>query len=174
MNDKKFLAAIIFFGIIFSFVLNQIFYEPARREILTTQLETRRLREVEREIFELKTRHGNLSALVEQKNSEVDAAKKFFPTTLTQDEFIDELYRAAEFHKAQIISVRAGEINSEEKFQSQVVSVSLEADYVSLLNFLRVILDGERLARLENFSATSADDGVVSCEMSFKIFAAAP
>lgn len=174
MNDKKFLAAIIFFGIILSFALNQFFYEPARREILNTELETRRLREIEREIFELKTRHENLSALVEQKDSEVDAAKKFLPTTLAQDEFIDELYRAAEVYKAQIVSVSSGEIISEEKFQSQVVSVSLEADYVSLLNFLRVILDGERLARLENFSATSAGDGVVSCEMSFKIFAAAP
>ena len=173
MNDKKFLAAIIFFGIIFSFVLNQFVHEPARREILNMELETRRLREVEREILELKERYGNLAALVEQKELELDAIKKFFPPTLMQDEFIDELYRAAESHRAQIISVRAGEIISEEKFQSQIVNVNLEADYVSLLNFTREILDGERLTRLEKFLATSEGDRIISCELSFKIFAAA-
>lgn len=138
------------------------------------ELETRRLRDVEREILQLKARHENLSAFVEQKESELDAMKKFLPPTLMQDKFIDELYRAAEVHKAQIISVRADEIISEEKFQSQTVSVKLETDYASLLNFLREISDGERLTRLENFSATSAGDGIVSCELSFKIFAAAP
>ena len=138
------------------------------------ELETRRLRDVEREILQLKARHENLSAFVEQKESELDAMKKFLPTTLMQDKFIDELYRAADIHKAQIISVRADEIISEEKFQSQTVSVKLETDYVSLLNFLREISDGERLTRLENFSATSEGDGIVSCELSFKIFAAAP
>jgi len=138
------------------------------------ELETRRLRDVEREILQLKARHENLSAFVEQKESELDAMKKFLPTTLMQDKFIDELYRAAEVHKAQIISVRADEIISEEKFQSQTVSVKLETDYASLLNFLREISDGERLTRLENFSATSEGDGIVSCELSFKIFAAAP
>lgn len=138
------------------------------------ELETRRLRDVEREILQLKARHENLSEFVEQKESELDAMKKFLPTTLMQDKFIDELYRAAEVHKAQIISVRADEIISEEKFQSQTVSVKLETDYASLLNFLREISDGERLTRLENFSATSAGDGIISCELSFKIFAAAP
>ena len=138
------------------------------------ELETRRLREVEREILQLKAHHENLSAFIAQKESELDAMKKFLPPTFMQDEFIDELYRAAQLHKAQIISVRADEIISEEKFQSQTVSVKLETDYVSLLNFLREILDGERLTRLENFSATSAGDGIVSCELSFKIFAAAP
>ena len=138
------------------------------------ELETRRLRDVEREILQLKARHENLSAFVEQKESELDAMKKFLPTTLMQDKFIDELYRAAEVHKAQIISVRADEIISEEKFQSQTVSVKLETDYASLLNFLREISDGERLTRLENFSATSEGDGIISCELSFKIFAAAP
>jgi len=138
------------------------------------ELETRRLRDVEREILQLKARHENLSAFVEQKESELDAMKKFLPTTLMQDKFIDELYRAAEVHKAQIISVRADEIISEEKFQSQTVSGKLETDYASLLNFLRAISDGERLTRLENFSATSEGDGIISCELSFKIFAAAP
>ena len=59
MRDKFFLpltltiCAMIFFG------WQQFFYEPMQREILTTELETRRLRELERSIVEFKTRHGN-------------------------------------------------------------------------------------------------------------------
>ena len=162
MNDRKFLPAIIFLSaIIFFFAWQQFFYEPIQREILNTELETRRLREIEREILELKARN-NLAALVEEKESELDAAKNFLPPTLTQDKFIDELYRAA------------GEIISAEKISAQFVSVNAEGNFVSLLNFIREIVDGERLARLENFSVTAEESNVVSAELRFKIFAANP
>ncbi len=63
MLDKKFLSAIIFLlGIILSVGWYQFVYEPARREILNMELETRRLREVEKEISELKARHEDLVA----------------------------------------------------------------------------------------------------------------
>lgn len=172
MNDKRFLPVIILIaGIVLSFLIYQFVHEPARREILNMEMETRRLHELEKEILALQERHENLAAFVEEKRLEVEAAKKFLPSKLMQDEFIDEIYRAAEFQRARIISVRAGEVNSEEKFQSQVVSVKLESRYISLINFTREILDGERLVRLENFSATKAGRGIVSCELSFKIFA---
>lgn len=172
--SEKFFPAIIFLAmIIFSFGWYEFLYEPAQRETLSMELEARRLREVEREILELKARHENLSAFVEARELELDAAKKFLPTTLAQDSFMDEIYRAAEFNRVRISAVKVEDTSAEE-FQSQVVSLNLEASYVPLLNFMREILDGERLTRLENFSATSAGDGVISCELSFKIFAAAP
>ena len=175
MNDRKFLPAIIFFAtIIFFFAWKQFFFEPVQREILNTELETRRLREIEREILELKTRYGNLATLVEEKDFELDAAKNFLPPTLAQDKFIDELYRAAAAQKVRITSVQAGEKISSEKISAQFVSVNLESNYVSLLNFIRKIVDGERLARLENFSITSAENEIVSAELRFKIFAATP
>ena len=59
MDDKKFLPAIIFVMIIFSFGWYKFFYEPAQREILSMELEARRLREVK---------------LV------LDAVRKFLPT----------------------------------------------------------------------------------------------
>ena len=175
MNDRKFLPAIIFFStMIFFFAWHQFFYEPVQREILNTELEARRLREIEREIFELKARHENLAALVEEKYFELDAAKNFLPPTLDQDKFIDELYRAADAQKVQVTAVRAGEIISAEKISAQFVSVKLEGNFVSLLNFIREIVDGERLARLENFSVAAAEINVVSAELRFKIFAATP
>ena len=174
MQEKFFLPTTFFICIIIFIGWHQFFYAPTQREILNIELETRRLREIKREILELKTRHGNLSAFVAAKELELDAARNFLPTTTSQDKFIDELYRAAEACNAQIISVQAGEIISTEEFQSQLVTVNLEADYVSLLNFIRETLDGERLASLENFYAGSSKGKILSCEVTFKIFAAAP
>ncbi|MBD3878099.1 MAG: hypothetical protein SR1Q5_00210 [Quinella sp. 1Q5] len=174
MRDKNFLPLIIFaLIIILPFCWWQFIYKPAQREILAMKLETRRLREVEREIMELKACHENLSAFVEAKELELDAARDFLPATLEQDKFIDELYRAADFHRARIISVQTDDATSE-TLQAQVVNVKLEADYISLLNVLRAILDGERLTNLEKFSVEHKVGRILSCEISFKIFATSP
>ena len=174
MRDKNFLPLIVFaLIIILSFGWWQFIYEPTQREILAMKLETRRLHEVERELLELKARHEDLAAFVEAKELELDAAKKFLPTTPAQEKFIDELYRAADFHRARIISVQTDDA-TEETIQAQVVNVKLEADYISLLNFLRAILDGERLTSLERFSVEHVVDRILSCELSFKIFATSP
>ena len=172
MNDKKFLPLIIFFlGIILSVGWYEFIYEPARREILSMELETRRLHEVERKIFDLKTRHEDLAAFVEEKELQLDEAQIFLPPTLTQERFIDELYRTAEFRDVKIISIRSGEVNSSEELQAQVISVKLETDYISLMNFIREILDGGRLITLEKISLEKFSRNILSCELSFKIFA---
>ena len=172
MDDKRFLPLIILLlGIILSVGWYEFIYEPARREILSMELETRRLREVEREISNLKARHENLSAFIEEKERQLDAAKNFLPTTLAQDKFIDKLYRTAESQSVKIISVRAGDINSAGELQSQIISARLETDYISLLNFIRETLDGERLTALERFSLENSS-GTLSCDLNFKIFAA--
>ena len=173
MNDKKFLPPIIFgLIIILSVGWYKFIYEPAQREILNMELETRRLREIEREILELKARHENLAAFVEEKDLQLDEARIFLPTTLAQDKFIDELYRTANSANVRINSIRTGEVTSSEQLQSQVVNVKLEADYISLLNFIREILDGGRLTSLEKISVESLSGKILSCELSFEIFAA--
>lgn len=174
MRDKKFLPLIIFFlGIILSFGWLKFIYEPSQREILNMELETRRLREIEREISELKSRHENLLTFVQATEQRLDDMRIFLPSTLAQDEFIAELYRAAEFSQARIIFVQSSEIISGEEFQAQVVSVKLETEYISLLNFIREVSDGGRLTSLERFSLESAGGKILSCDLSFKIFAAA-
>lgn len=172
MSDQKFLPVIVFVAIIILLLgWCQFIYEPARREILNMELETRRLREVEREILELKARHENLSAFMETKELELDAARNFLPSTFAQDKFIDELYRIAELRGVRIISIQTGEVISAENFQSQVVTVNVETDYISLLNFIRELIDGSRLISLENFSADVISGKIIACELSFKIFA---
>lgn len=172
MPDKKFLFPLTVLACVLCFVVLQEFvWEPARREVLNMQLETRRLREVEREILELKTRHGDLTAAVAQKERELEAAREFLPGELDAGKFIDALYQSAQSQRAEIISVQAGEVGGE-KLQSQTVTVKLEADYVSLLNFLREISDGKRLATLETVSVDGAGGKILSCELTFRIFAA--
>lgn len=150
----------------------QFFYEPIQREILSVQLETRRLRELKRELVELKARHGDLSTLATTKELALDEARNFLPATVAQDKFIDELYQAAQMCDARLLAVQAGEIISAKEISAQVVNVKLEASYVALLNFIRAILDGGRLVSLGNFSAEVSSGNLLSCELSFKIFAA--
>ncbi|MBQ7454467.1 MAG: type 4a pilus biogenesis protein PilO [Selenomonadaceae bacterium] len=173
MSNKIFLPAVTFVaGLLLLIVWHQFFYTTTQQEILSMQLETRRLREVERELNELKARHENLSDFVAEKDQQLDAARNFFPATLEQEKFIDELYRAADFNKVHLTSVQTSDANSADEIQSQVISVELEGDYISLLNFLRETLDGGRLVSLENFSVEKMSGSVLSCDVSLKIFAA--
>ena len=167
MNDKKFLPPIIFaLIIILSFGWYRFIYEPARREILNMELETRRLRQIEQDILLLKARHENLSAFLEEKESQLDDANNFLPPSFAQEKFIDQIYQVADSRNVKIISVRAGEITSSENLQSQIITVKLSGDYISLLNFIREILDGGRLAALDKISVENS-----SCDLHFKIFA---
>ena len=172
--DSRFLIFVACLaGVVLLILWQQFFYETTQREILNMQLETRRLREIEREITALKSRHKNLETFAQMKELELDAARKFLPTTLAQDEFIDELYRAAEMSGVRLSAVHTSDTVEAEQIQSQVVTVKLEAKYISLLNFLREVLDGERSVNLKNFSLENTGGNVLSGELELKIFATA-
>lgn len=174
MPDRKFLPPIIFgLIIILSVGYYKFIYEPAQREILSMELETRRLSEVALEISDIKSRHGDLSAFVLEKEMQLDEARIFLPATLAQDKFVDELYKTAELCGAKITSIRTDEATSAEELQAQIVSVNLEADYISLMNFIRGVIDGERLTTLDEISIERSG-GILSCDLDFKIFATAP
>ena len=174
MREKIFLPATVAVCVLIVLAWYQFLYAPTQREILSMQLETRKLRELEREIHELKARHGNLSSLVAAKELELDAARNFLPTTLEQDKFIDTLYRAADTTGAGVMSVQTSGIIQAEDIQAQVVTVKLEAQYVQLLNFIREVLDGSRLTELQNFSVEASGGRILSCTLNFRIFAEPP
>lgn len=172
MNSKIFLPAVVVVCILLPLAWYQFVYEPTQREILNMQLETRRLRQVEREIIDLKARHENLSAFIAAKDRQLDDARKFLPTTPAQDKFIDELYRTAEIWRVRLAAVQTGEIISANDLQTQSVTVGAEAEFVALLNFIREILDGGRAVSLEKFFIERAGGNVLSCKLTFKIFSA--
>ena len=168
MRGKIFLAAVVICAVV---VGGFFLYTTAQQEILSMSLETRRLNETARNVLDFKARHENLSALLQSTERELDAAHLRLPQTLEQEKFISELYQAATFSGVSLLSVQAGEVVASEQVQSQIVSVNLEASYISLLRFIREISDGERLVSLEKFSVAKSDGSILSCELSFKIFA---
>lgn len=172
MDKRKFLPLITLFVSVLAIVMWFQLYESTRREISAMELETRRLRTLEQEISTLKERYGDLTVLAAANEWRLDEARIFLPATPAQDKFIEELYRTAELQQVRLTAVQTGEVTAAEEIQSQLISVTVEADYVSLLNFIRETLDGGRLVSLENFSASSVDSNVITCELTFKIFSA--
>ena len=172
MDKKKFLPLITLTVCVLAVVAWFQFHESTRREISAMELETRRLRTLEQEILALKSRHGDLTALAAANERLLDEARIFLPATPAQDKFIDELYRTAELQQVRLTAVQTDEVTAADEIQSQLVNVAAEADYISLLNFMRETLDGGRLVSLENFSASSGSGNVITCELTFKIFSA--
>lgn len=168
--DKKFFLLLIICAL--AIVAWYQFYEITQSEIWEMKLETRRLRGLEQEISALKVRHRDLTAFAATNEQLLNEARILLPVTPAQNKFIDELYRTAENNHVWLTAVQSGEVTAAEEIQSQLVHVSIEADYISTLNFIREILDGGRLVSLENFSAVSGGNNVITCELTFKIFAA--
>ena len=173
MLDKKFLPLIIF-GICatVSFLYWQLIYIPIQAEISKFNAETKQIETLEKEIKILQTRYKNLEEIADSTAEKLALAQELLPAELNSEKFINALYNFAEDKKILINSVQMGEISEVDSVQRQSVKIRLDADYISFLNFIREILDGERLASLANFSISSnGESNILDCELEFIIFA---
>lgn len=137
--------------------------------------ETKRLETIEKELEYLQTRYKNFEAVVELTAERLAQMQEYLPAEMNDEKFIGELYRLAENENKKILinSVQAGEISEKDSVQRQVIKIRLEADFISLLNFIREVIDGDRLASFENFSITSdGESNILDCELEFVIFSA--
>ncbi len=151
----------------------QLIYLPVQAEISRLNAETKQIESAEMEIERLKARYGNLENLAERIEDQLEKMQEFLPAEMNDEKFVAELYKIAEDKKILITSVQVGEISEKDSVQKQSVKIRLESDYISLLNFIREILDGERLASFENFSLEREDDSnILNCELEFVIFSA--
>lgn len=177
MNKEKFLPAVtIFFCIVIAFLFYQIIYAPIKTEIAEAQMNTRRLQTISRNLEDFQKRHGDLekfSALIE---SRLIDAKNYLPADAMQENFVAELYRISDTNKILVNSIQIGELEPAEKNSASnenlfklSVKINFEADYISTIQFLREILNGNRLATLENFSLDSAND-TLKGELEISIF----
>lgn len=150
----------------------RLVYLPTRSEISSLQMETRKLQLETAELLRLQARHKNLADFVELEDERLNIAQEYLPAEIDDEKFAAELYRLAEEHSVSVNAVSVGEI-SEAQVQRQTVRIRLAADFVSLLNFIREILDGERLVCLENFSlASDGATNILDCELEILIYAA--
>ena len=120
----------------------------------------------------MQARHGNFAEFVELTDERLNFAQEYLPAEIDDEKFIAELYEIAENRQMLIYSVQTGEIYNDE-IQRQSIKIRAEADFISLLNFIREILDGARLVSLENFSINSdGETNILDCELEFSIYAA--
>lgn len=173
MRGRNFLPiTIICGGVVAIFILWKFFYVPIQSEILQMQLETKKLSAVEHELKILQSRHENFSEFVELNGERLSELKKLLPESSNQEKFSAEIYKLAERNKIAVTSLQVGEIISyeEKKLSRQSVKIKFEGKYISILNFLREVEDGERFAKLENISLENSDGNLILSEAEFFIF----
>ena len=174
MRGKIFLPIMIICGVFLSaiFILWNFFYIPLQGEILQMQLETKKILAVEDELKTLQSRHGDFAEFVALNGERLNALKKFLPSAPEQEKFSAEIYKLAEKNKIAVTSLQVGEITSVEKknLSRQSIKIKLEGKYISILNFIRGLADGERFAKLENISLETAENNLILGEAEFFIF----
>lgn len=173
MREKNLLPiTIICGGCVAIFILWNFFYIPIQGEILQMQLETKKLSATEKELKILQSRHEDFSDFVESNGEKLIEMKKLLPEKSDQEKFSAEIYKFAEKNKIAVTSLQVGEIklDDEKKLSRQSIKIKLEGKYISFLNFIRAVEDGERFAKLENISLENTDGNLISGEAEFFIF----
>ena len=173
MSNRNFLPPLILIICATTLILYwQLVYIPVQNEISKFDAETKKLQAAEKELNYLQTRYKNFEEIAELTAERLTAAQELLPAEMNDEKFIAALYTLAEDKKILINSVQVGEISENDSVQRQSIKILLDADYISLLNFIREILNGERLASLENYSiASDVESNILNCELEFIIFA---
>lgn len=174
MSKKNFFPAIVFtICATIAILYWQLIYIPVQSEILSLAAESKRLETIEKELEILQARYKNFEEFVASTEEKLFQMQELLPAEMNAEKFIAALYTSAENKKILINSVQTGEISEKDSVQRQEIKIRLDADYISLLNFIREVIDGERLASLENFSiAKDGESNILNCELEFIIFAA--
>ena len=174
MKNKKFLPpAILITCATVAILYWLLIYLPVRAEIARLDAQTKQIEISETEIKNLQARYGDLEKLIESADEVLTQMQEYLPAEMQAEKFVAEMYALAEDKKILINSVQLGEISEKNSVQRQSIKIRLESDFISLLNFIREILDGKRLASFENFSIAREDDGnILNCELEFVIFSA--
>ena len=177
-SKKKFVFVFLLTTFLFGFAFNEFFYQPYRKEISNIQVETRKLQNDEKILSEFKSRHKNLEEFAETVEENLESTKNFMPKDLQPDNFVNELYKFADEDDVKIISVQVENFANENKESAdnvklQNVELKLSADYISLLNFIRKILDGGRMTRLASYEIEKVEsEKNLACELNFVIYSA--
>ena len=135
--------------------------------------ETKQIEATELELKNLQERYGDLKKFFQLTQERLAQMQEYLPAEMQAEKFVAQLYNAAEDKKILINSVQLGEVSEKNSVQTQTVKIQLSSDYISLLNFIREILDGERLTSFESFSiAREGESNILNCELEFLIFSA--
>lgn len=177
-NRVNFLIVMIFVFFIFLVHCYQILiYLPAKSEILNIQSEAAKLQVMLENLEKLKSRHKNLKEFAAKSDKSLSNLQKNLPEISQPENFTESLYLLAAESNVEVTSVISDEPIEEKlkkkfkrKIFSQAVNVRAEGDYVALLNFIREISDGERVAKFTTISLEKSDDKPLTCNMKILIY----
>lgn len=174
-NKEKFLPlATIIFCMVVAIFFEQFIYTPTKNEIFSMQLETRKFQSMKSDLENFKRQYGDVEKFSEVIEESLNEAQNFLPNEPMQDAFVSQLYRIADSKKILIQSVQVGDAESvpnetNENFFRQSVRINFESDYISILNFLREIADGNRFVTIENISI-ERNENILTGDMEIFIY----
>ena len=165
-NEKYFPIATIVLCIVVAIFFKQFIFAPTKTEIFSMQLETRRLQAEKNDVETFKRRNGDLKIFSERVEENLNEAREFLPSESMQDAFVAQLSQIADSKKILIQSVQVDDAepitdDADENIFRQAVRIKFEGNYISILNFLREILDGKRFATVENISIGKSENVLV-------------
>lgn len=114
--------------------------------------------------------NGKQDKKLAARQQQADAA---LPDDLALSRLLADLQQAALQHGVMLTGVSPGKVQREEELLRQPVQVRCEADYFSLLSFLKQLDAEERFLQLEQVKIQSTG-GRLSCELTLAAFALPP
>ncbi len=177
MKQKKFFLLGIFFLVLtFATIFLHSIYTSWQSEILKLQMETKKLQAEEKILSNFSARYDDLEDFLNLNEENFLTVREFLPAEPDQENFTNEIYRAADKNNISVNSLQTFEPltlevdkNFSEKFFRQSIKVQFESSYIDLLNFLREISDGKRFVTVANISV-EVDDEILNCEVEFFIY----
>ena len=179
MNRKNILRIGIIAAVLFlAGIYFKSLYISLQAESAQVKSELERLKVEEKILQNFLNRQEQVTEFIELSEENFLSAQEFLPTDSEQEKFTETIYSAANKNSVQVISLQIGELLPVEspkdfsgEFYKQSVKIQLEAEYVSLLNFIREVLDGERFATFANISLDS-EENILIGEVEFFIYSA--
>ena len=168
-------AAIIF--LLIATIIYFFLYSPFKSKISDMREETNRLNETKQSVEKFYNAEDP-EKIFESTEENISAARESIPKDITSDEVVSEIYSLAKSCGVQINSVQLSEItqseytkeNFSDKIFQQAIYVKGESKYISLMNFMKKISDGDRLAVLRNISLKMMKNNFVSYELTVEIY----
>lgn len=172
MNKKFLPVTVIFICVILTFLYRQFIFIPVQNEISNMHIESRRLHAVEKSLRDLKMRHDNFPDFVENTEIQLIELQNLLPDKPLQEKFTASIYKIAEKNKIAVTNLQVGDstVTDNKNLLRHSIKIKLEGDYISILNFLREIIDGERFTKLENITLENNRDNLINCDAEFYIY----
>ena len=188
--NKRTTIQILFICLVICAAFWQFIHKSAQQKILQVDLERQKLSKINENILNYSNKYGNLDNYMQKLEERFQLSIVTLPERMQQGEFISFLQKTALENQVNIISLNQSAIqlvndksldsdsdtknqaqNNNAKLNKLPISLKIECQYVSLINFLKTIEASERLMNIQDLSIISKGNGDwLTCELDIVIF----